>query len=67
MIVFARIAPYLWYPATMGVAIALFLLLLESNPSTLIPLYASISFVAVALLWLQRRYPARRAWRSRTR
>ena len=27
MIALARIAPYLWYPATMGVAIALFLLL----------------------------------------
>lgn len=62
MIAFARLAPYLWYPATMGVAIALFLLLLENNPSTLIPLYASISFVAVALLWLQRRHPARQAW-----
>jgi sterol desaturase/sphingolipid hydroxylase (fatty acid hydroxylase superfamily) len=55
--------PYLWYPATMGTAIFLFLLLLADDAPTLIALYAPIVFVAVVLLWLQRRHPARQEWR----
>ena len=60
-----RVAPYLWYPATMCAAVILFALLLAANTPLVIALYAPIVFVAFAVLWLQSHFPERRSWRPR--
>src|SRR5208282_1487549 len=60
-----RVAPYLWYPATMCGAVILFALLLSANAPLVIALYAPIILVAFAVLWLQLHFPERRSWRPR--
>ncbi len=59
----ARVTPYLWYPATMCVAVILFAQLLAANAPLVIALYAPIVLVAFAVLWLQWRFPERQSWR----
>jgi sterol desaturase/sphingolipid hydroxylase (fatty acid hydroxylase superfamily) len=59
----ARIVPYVWYPAGMAAAVIVFAALLAANAPLLIALYGAIVVVALALLWLQRRFPERPSWR----
>jgi ornithine lipid hydroxylase len=60
---FLRIAPYLWYPVTVGAGMGLFALLITEAAPTVVALYASIGLVGAAVLALQWRFPERREWR----
>jgi len=53
MTALTRRARYLWYPATMGFAVMLYVLLLADGAPTLVALYAPVLVVATVVLWLQ--------------
>lgn len=58
-----RLLPYMWFPTFFALAIAMFAALLHTETHLLIALYIPIALVAVAIIGLERVYPARYDWK----
>jgi hypothetical protein len=59
------IAPYLWYPITLALAISGFAALLDMGAPVAAAAYLPVVFVGVTILVLERFYPERLLWRPR--
>ena len=53
---------YLWYPLLTGGAIALHFSMLAGGAPLAVAAYAPVALVALSILWLQIRFPARASW-----
>ncbi len=60
-----RVLPYLWYPAFVGAAIAVFFALVGTGVSPPLAAYIPITLVGVSILVLEWRFPQRLDWRPR--
>jgi ornithine lipid hydroxylase len=59
------IAPYLWYPITLALAISGFAVLLDMGAPVAAAAYLPVVLVGVTILVLERFYPERLLWRPR--
>jgi sterol desaturase/sphingolipid hydroxylase (fatty acid hydroxylase superfamily) len=62
---YTRVLSYLWYPCFMTAAVAAFALILASGLPLGVATYLPVLLVAIAILILEQRFPARLAWRPR--
>ena len=53
---------YVWYPLLTGGAIALHFSMLAGGAPPAVAAYAPVALVALSILWLQIRFPARASW-----
>src|SRR5262249_13816578 len=60
-----RFFPYLWYPLGMSAALGMLVHLATLQIPAVLKVYIPIAAVAIAILWLQRRFPERRSWQPR--